>query len=238
MFWFFWSLFISFSSTAEFNLVPHLTHHQRQQALEILGLGSHTKNISLPTPLGTDSGLEVSLSFEFLNTRSIHNLIQDETSQHTLYYPKILIGKGIYDKLDFFIEFIPYTATFGISEFGGTLRYHFYQTENGWTFSGTIHGNNMNFNNQLISHNWGSDLLVGWSSSSLSFFTTIGWAQSNGKFIGGSQGVTESLRDENEQVGTLHTSLGVSTQISPVNIALSYDHYKESTYTIKLGLVF
>jgi hypothetical protein len=226
-------------SQAEFSLASGLTPSNRVEVLKILGLGSSSKNISTLHPLGTESGLEVAIAFEFINTDTINRFITDEKSKNTLNYPKIIIGKGIYEHIDLYFHFIPYTATFGISEFGSMIRYNFYQAaDTGFVVTGTLHANSANFNNQLVSRNLGTDLMVGLGNESLSVFTTLGWAGAYGKFVGGTSGITDSGGPESEEVNSLHAALGMTSQWSMVNMTLSLDYYVEPVYTAKVSVVF
>jgi hypothetical protein len=226
-------------SVAEFSLSSGLTKENRVSVLEVLGLGSSVKNISTLAPLGTDSGLEVAIAFEFINTDTINNYITDKQSQNTLYYPKIIIGKGIYDHLDLYFQFIPYTATFGISEFGSLLRYNFYKmTDSPFYITGMIHANSANFNNQLVSRNLGTDLMFGYGPSPLSVFTTLGWTGAYGKFVGGTNGITDTGVPEKEEVNALHAALGINSQWNYLNMTLSLDYYVEPVYTAKISLIF
>lgn len=226
-------------SQAEFSLASGLTKSNRIAVLEVLGLGSSSKNISTLQPLGTESGLEVAIAFEFINTDTINRFITDEKSQNTLYYPKIIIGKGIYEAMDIYFHFIPYTATFGLSEFGSMIRYNFYNApSSGFAVTGILHANSSNFNNQLVSRNLGADFMLGFGSKGLSVFTTLGWAGAYGKFVGGTSGITDTLIRESEEVDSLHTALGMTTQWSMVNMTLSLDYYVEPVYTAKVSVVF
>jgi hypothetical protein len=224
---------------AEFSLTSGLTESNRKDVLEILGLGSSSKNISTLRPLGTKSGLEIALAFEFIDTERIKDFIEDDRSRHTVFYPKILIGKGIYERIDLFFHFIPYTATFGISEYGSLLRYNFLnQSIQPFLITGLIHANSANYNNQLVSRNLGTDVMLGYKLQNLSLFTTVGWASAYGKFVGGAQGVTDTLISEREEVHALHTALGLTLEQKTWSLTASFDHYVEPVYTVKLSALF
>jgi hypothetical protein len=226
-------------SNAEFNLESGLTTQNRIDVLKVLGLGSSSKNISTLKPLGVDSGVEIGIAFEFIDTSAINNFIADEQTENILYYPKILIGKGIYERVDLFFHFIPYTATFGLSEFGTLLRLNFYQNEAKSIYSSVIlHANSANFNNQLVSRNLGTDLMLGYRQSAFSVFTTLGWAGAYGKFVGGTDGITASLIAESEAVNALHKALGVTYEGYLWNATLSYDHYEQPVYSAKVSFAF
>lgn len=235
-----WLFFVlTYFTNAEFNLAPGLNTQNRIEVLKVLGLGSSSKNLSTLKPLGSESGLDVGIAFELIDTNSIKNLIDDEQTQSVLYYPKIIIGKGIYDRIDLFFHFIPYTATFGLSEFGSLVRLNFYQTEaKNFFATALLHANSANFNNQLVSRNLGFDVMLGYQFESFSLFTTIGWAGAFGKFVGGTNGVTDSLLSESEQALAVHSALGMTYEWSRFNATLSVDHYTKPIYSAKISFNF
>lgn len=226
-------------SHAEFGLASNLDHLNRKEILRILGLGTTGKNISIPTGLGGDHGLELSLANEFIDTSTISRFITDDRSQNTLYYPKISIGKGIYERTDLFIHFIPYTATLGLSEFGGTLRYNFFKPADSiLSASAVLSINSANFNNQLTARGLVGDVSLGMNWEYVSVFSSFGMARSKGTFIGGTQGTTDTLLDETTSVSEFHYSVGALTRYKSYFIAAALDHYTKPVYTLKIGCIF
>ena len=226
-------------SAGEFGLTQNLNKQQRVSILKVLGLGSAGKSVSSPQGLGVDHGLEVSLANEFINTESISQYLDGDRSKNTLYYPKIYIGKGIYEHLDLFIHFIPYTATLGLSEFGGTIRLHFLNAKTSPLSISTIFGmNSANFNNELTLRTVNADLSLGLNWTFYSLFTSIGVADVNGTFVGGTNGTTDSLVNETEQTSHLHFSIGSVFRYNIYFMALALDRYSDSVYTIKIGCHF
>lgn len=235
------TLFLAFthSANAEFSLSSGLDSPTRKEILKILGLGTSGKNVSIPTGLGTDQGLEISLANEFIETKTISQFISNGDSRNTLYYPKISIGKGIYERTDLFIHFIPYTATLGLSEYGGTLRYNFYKpTDSLFSASIVISMNSANFNNQLTARGGAADITLGANWNHVSLFSSVGMARSKGTFIGGTQGTTDTLANEVENVSEMHYSAGFITHYKIYFISAALDRYTESVYTLKLGCMF
>lgn len=231
-------------AAAEFNLTPGLDDAERKLALKTLGLGSMTKNLTTPAPLGTDSGLEVSIAAELIDTSKISTLLTKE--RDTLIYPRIMIGKGLYDKTDLFFHFIPYTATLGLSEFGGLLRHAVYRTDDSPLIASLVlHANSANFNNQLTSRNIGADLYLGMAWKHVSVFSGFGWARSAGKFVGGRDSlggisagsITDSGNDETAAAQSAHFALGTQLQYSALILTLGLDHYIEPVYSVKLGIL-
>lgn len=230
---------ISPSSHAEFGLTNYLNKSQRESVLKVLGLGSSSKNISTPKGLGTDHGLEISIANEFINTESISQLLDGNRSKNNLYYPKIYVGKGIYERSDIFIHFIPYTATLGLSEFGGSFRFHFLNAEDSlFTLSSVFGINSANFNNELVVRTFNADLAVGLNWKSFALFSSAGIAEAKGQFIGGTVGATDSLVDETENVSNFHFSVGGLARYKVYFVSLALDRYTESVYTIKVGCHF
>ncbi|MCC6137449.1 MAG: hypothetical protein IT287_02370 [Bdellovibrionaceae bacterium] len=229
-------LSVSPLASAEFSLSSNLTQNNREQILKILGLGTSGKNISIPMGLGTDHGLEISLANEFINTEKISQFITDERSQNTLYYPKISIGKGIYSRTDLFIHFIPYTATLGLSEFGGTIRYNFFKPSDSIiSMSAVLNLNSSNFNNQITTRALSGDLSIGMNWKYFSLFSSIGHVKSTGTFTGGSQGTTDTSFNETESVSNFHYSVGALTRYKIYFVSAALDHYTEPVYSLKIG---
>jgi hypothetical protein len=231
-------LFISFSH-ADFIIAPNLTQLQRKLLLKTLGLGTVSKNLTSPRPLGSDSGIELAISTEIINTKQIEPVITNSQAENTLFYPKILIGKGLYESADLFFHFIPYTATLGISEFGGMVRVSLYKsTTNPFVASWNVHANSANFNNQLTTRNVGTDISLGLDWGSFAVFAGGGWATSSGKFVGGAQGITDTGFAETESVNSERYSIGMLYKYDIYDVALSLDHYVEPVYSVKLGVIF
>jgi hypothetical protein len=226
-------------SHADFKITQNLTELQRKLVLKTLGLGTMSKNLSAPTALGSDNGVEIGIMTEIINTYKIKDLISNSQAERTLFYPKILIGKGLFDRTDIYLNFIPYTATLGLSEFGGMLRFNFYHVKDDpFVASIILHGNSANFNNQLTNRNVGTDINLGMDWGSFAIFSGVGWATSSGKFIGGTVGVTDTGFDESANVNSVHFSIATQVRYSVFNAALSLDHYVEPVYSLKLGFIF
>lgn len=227
---------------AEFEIPTNLDSNDRQKTLEIIGLGTSTKFLSNSYPLGGYSGLEVSLSFEALDVEEITQLGNTSPSHQTVFYPKINIGKGIFNNSDLFFHFIPFNETSGLSEYGFSFRWSFYQALFlPLNFSIITHANSANVNNKILARNIGADLMMGLSLSDFSFFFGYGWTKSTGDFTGGSFGVTDTPSDPSNariSVNSSHFMLGSTYSFDPFFIGASIDRYKNPVYSLKLGMLF
>lgn len=222
---------------AEFNLTSGLNSAQRNDTLEVLGFGTQFKNLFRPSPLGSNSGFQVSLSAEMISTSNISEFIVEETNRDSVLYPKIYIGKGIYERLDAFFHFTPFTQTLGFSEYGGFVRYHLTQPGRGPVFTSlVIHGNTGNFNNQLNINNTGANISMGLQFQHFSLSGVVGFVRSEGRFVGGAQGVTDTLNTENNSKSSEHVGLGAHYSWKTVVASVSLDHYTAPVISLKLGM--
>lgn len=229
-------LLFSFFGNANFVLPTSLDKTERKRTLEVLGLGTSTKFLSNAYPLGGYSGLEVSLSIESINIQEISKFGSGSKNANEVFYPKFTIGKGIYNNSDIFIHFIPFNETTGLSEFGLSLRWSFYQADFfPLNFSILAHASSSNVNNQIIMRNLGSDLMMSMLVSNFSFFFGAGVVNSTGDFL-----KTHTLNNINEQehVSSGHFQVGLSYNFEPIFIGASIDRYMDTVYNLKVGALF
>ncbi len=221
------------------NLPTGLTPEDQAKVLEILGLGTSSKILSDPYPLGGYSGVEVGLSVERIPVSDLGRLGNKAESQEFFTYPKIFLGKGLFYDLDVFLHFIPFNEGTGLSEFGGMLRWGFFQSDNiPANISIVIHGNSSNLSNQFTSTSIGADLITGINVSYFSIYTGVGLIEVDGRFVGGVNGVTSSGSEENTKISRLHTLIGFTLQYKPYFIAVQIDQYDTTVVSTKLGFRF
>jgi hypothetical protein len=237
-------LFILLSSCvsqATLQIPTGLTHDDREQTLRIVGLGMGEKLLSDPYPLGGYSGFELGLSVESLPTDTLSRLgAKLATPQAEITYPKLTIGKGVYNNLDFFVQFTPYRRVDELTQFGGMVRWGFYQGEL-FPFSTSllVHGNSSNISNLVITRTYGADLMAGVSVGQVSIFAGAGVMQSYGSFTGGASGVTSSTVTEDETVFGLHSFVGANLRIfEKAFLAVQLDRTEVSVASGKLGVRF
>ncbi|CAN5549777.1 hypothetical protein BH10BDE1_BH10BDE1_32210 [soil metagenome] len=231
---------ISSTSLASFSLPHAMTSGDRQEALRIIGFGTSAKSLTDPYSLGGYSGLEVGVSLETIPTEDLARLGSHlPTSQSDVTIPKFTIGKGLYSNLDFFIHFIPYSQQTELSQYGGILRWSFFEASSlPLSASLVAHFNTGNVSNQLTTRTYGLDLIGGINVNEVSLYAGIGGVQATGNFVGGSTGLTDSSRLEIEGVSTLHTLVGGSFRIKNVFVAAQLDRYSQSVISAKLGIRF
>lgn len=227
-------------SIAAVLLPENLNKPNREEVLRIIGFGTSSKILSDPYPLGGYAGFEIGFSVENLPTEDLGRLGNRlATPQQEVALPKFTIGKGLYNNLDLFIQFTPYNRQDELSQFGGILRWGFYQA----TFlplsaSVLAHLNNGNIGNQLNTQSFGADVIGGINVDNVALFLGLGVLRAKGTFIGGSRGITDSAQTETETVRGFHSILGANVHLSNAFITVQIDRYVLPVLSAKVGLRF
>ena len=226
---------------ASIQIPKNLSQSDQQQMLRIIGLGMSEKLLSDPYPLGGYSGFEVGIAVENLPTDDLARLGSKLTTpQADITYPKLTLGKGIYNDIDIFLEFTPYRRADELTQFGGIVRWGFYQGQL-FPFSASLlaHANSANTSNLLTSRTYGVDLMAGVSVSQISVFGGLGFIQSIGTFTGGVNGITASGLTTEESVSALHTFVGANLRLFKVAfVAVQLDRTEVPVVSGKVGFRF
>lgn len=215
-----------------------MSHEDRVRSLEVLGFGTASSVSSDNYPLGGYSGFEVGLTLNLLPLDPIFQLGDTTPEQDIFKYPTLNIGKGVYNNIDLFIHFIPFTEGTGLSEYGGFVRWGFYQMAYlPISYSLVLGANSTNINNQLITKNISYDLIMGITTESLYVYLGGGQIISQGDFSGaGVMGITDSGNLEKHQIRSSHLLAGFGIRFGPVFLNTHFDYYKDPSYALKLGI--
>lgn len=233
---------LSFSPFAEcsIQLPTNLTKKDREKALAIIGLGTSSKILSDPYPLGGYAGFEIGFAIETFPAEEIGRLGGGvRPPQQDASLPKISFGKGLYNNLDLFIQFTPYSRQDELAEFGGIVRWGFYQASFlPLSLSVLAHATNANIANQLSTHAYGLDIMGGMDVENVALFAGFGPIEASGTFIGGSAAITDSRVLENEFITGFHTVFGGNVHFSNYFATLQIDRYTIPVFSGKLGVRF
>lgn len=236
-----------------------LSQADQEDVVKILGLGTAVKMASNPYPLGGYSGFEFGIDLNFINVDQLTRLGCDPGSPgcantsrseaQEFSYSKLTIGKGVYENIDIFLSFAPFIKSGEYSDFGGFLRWTFFEAKLlPVHLVALVSGNQVNFKNQFASRNLSADLLVGINVEEISVYFGGGQLQSKGTFIGGdnedgtvpigSPGLNPATNTVTRSVHRFHTVVGASYELNPLFIAGEINRYDDSVYTLKAGLRF
>lgn len=230
-------LFSPLTTLGAIQLPKSLNASDRQEALRIIGFGTASKVLSDPYPLGGYSGFEVGFSLENVPAEDLGRLGGRLTSpQQDVSLPKFSVGKGLYNNVDFFIQFTPYTRQDELSQFGGILRWGFYQAAFlPLSLSVLTHVNTNNIGNQMTTNSIGADVIGGINVENVALFAGAGMLESTGTFVGS---ITSSGSLERETVNGVHTVIGANIRFSRIFLSIQIDRYTLPVFSGKLGVRF
>ncbi|MGE4133425.1 MAG: hypothetical protein AB7F86_17415 [Bdellovibrionales bacterium] len=245
-----------------FEIPKGLTSADRSEVIRTIGLNSAPKALSNPYPLGGYSGFELGYSVEFINVRDIRRIgctpgstgcanttLTDTTEWR---YSRFTIGKGLYHDLDIFFSFIPPMGNVRTSDYGGQVRWSFFQAEFlpvNLSVSGYF--NQLNFNDTFMNRNIGGDLLVGVNVNNFALYFGGGWMSARGTFIGkdvnnscaedctvdtSDDALNTNSRTVSQEISNSHTVVGFSLHYQNLFAAAQVDRYTDAVYSLKVGL--
>lgn len=221
-----------------------MTQGDRAQALRVIGFGTSAKILSDPYALGGYAGFEFGISVESLNAGDLGGLGSKlDSPQGEVSFPQLTIGKGIFNNVDLFLHFTPYSRQDELSIYGGVVRWNFFEAKY-LPITASILGNlsSSNFSNKITTRAYGFDFIGGYTFDWVSFFGGFGIVESSGLFLAGPNGVTDQTaagsQTQNEIERTLHSVIGANLHYSNYFFVAQVDHYAQTTYSAKLGLRF
>lgn len=240
-------IFMCWNATA-LTLPKDLTSSDRRQMLNTLGTSLGIKNLSNPYPLGGHSGVEIGVSLELIDTSGLSTLGAQTERQPELAVSRLSLGKGLYNNVDVFVQWIPYSGSTQMSDFGGLLRWKFFESEElPIHFSLLTYANQSNFSDSFLSFSMGADLMVAMTASDFSVFFGFGVVEAEGQFrargntaiinpsdpalAAGAEVLKQKRRDG-------HSFFGLSYNLSRFFLALQMDRYGDTVYSAKIGTRF
>ena len=228
------------SAWASLEIPKNLTEVDRTKATEILGLSSATKLLGNPYPLGGFSGVEIGYSTEIISTSELSRLGGKAPSQGETSYQVLSVGKGLYNNIDVFVQFIPETQEEAIWGYGGQLRWGFLQAEYLPAYlTLVISANSTSFQNKVSVVAQSTDLVVGFNVEDVTLYTGLGVVRAIGTFVGGAaNGITDTGNTAQADVSEPHYLAGVNLKVSKAFLAMEIDRYTKATYSAKLGIRF
>ena len=260
---FLFAILFSFSAHA-FEIPKGLTSSDRNEVVRTVGLNSANKLLTNPYPLGGYSGFEIGYSMEFVNVRDIRRLgctpgapgcantqYSDDTEWR---FSRLTIGKGLYEDVDMFFSFIPPTGPDRVSDYGGFLRWSFFQAQFlPINVSALLHYNQLNYEDIFMNRNMGAEILAGVNVDNFALYFGGGVVDAKGTFIGPTAGgvcgddcrvdgndpqLNQNNRTVSNSVRETHTVIGLSLHYENLFAAAQVDRYRDAVYSLKIGMRF
>lgn len=233
------TLFSAHALAAKTQLPRNLDAADQVRTLEILGFGSAAKILGDPYPLGGYSGVEVGVASQFIPIGDLSSLGNTTPEKGEISYYTLTLGKGFYYNVDAFVYFSPGIQSEDMRNFGGQLRWGFYEASFfPISFSALLYAGGANFQNLISVATTGWDLIGTVNMENVALYFGGGRVRAQGTFIGGTGGITASQSTEARDLMENHTFFGVNIEISKAFIAMQVDRYTDSVYSGKLGFRF
>lgn len=253
------ALVASFSFSVSAIEVRHgLGEQDRLEYVRTLGLNSAEKILSNPYPLGGYSGFEFGYSVEMIDVHDLRRLgCKPNGSTCPAYnedtewrYSRLTIGKGLYNNIDMFFSMMTPAGGVRASDYGGMLRWSFYQAEFlPINLSLLLHANQLNFADTFMNRNLGAEVLAGVNVDNFAVYFGGGLIEGTGTFTVCSSGESCAVDPSDPQsngvthtvshsVRETHTVVGFSLHFQNLFAAAQVDRYNDAVYSMKLGLRF
>jgi len=247
-----------------FDIPKGLSASDRKEVVRTVGLNSANKLLTNPYPLGGYSGFEIGYSVEFVNVRDIRRLgctpgspgcantaYSDDTEWR---YSRLTIGKGLYDDVDVFFSFIPPSGPDRLVDYGGFVRWSFFQAQFlPINLSALVHYNQLNLNDTFMNRNFGTELLAGINVDNFALYFGGGVVEARGTFIGATAAgvcgedcrvdgndpeLNLASRSVSNSVRESHTVIGLSLHYENLFAAAQVDRFRDAVYSLKVGMRF
>jgi hypothetical protein len=227
-------LYFSSVSLGALTIPTGLSDNDQETVLQTIGFATAFRPIDSLYPLGLYSGVELGISMEDIPTGDLGYLGTGASVEKSVVYPKFSLGKGIFDNLDLFFSFAPYTQGISLGVYSGALRWAFYRaTFVPATFSILLSGSSTNLDNLFFAQTEEADIITGVNADPFSFYIGAGTLYGQGQF---DQNLTVENAATNQVARAFHTLLGATLTISQFFAAVELDNYATTTFSFKLGL--
>lgn len=224
---------------ASFQIPKDLSVDECHRITELLGLSTSSKILGNPYPLGGYSGIEIGYEYQVIATDEISQMGSKPSETSEVGLSQLTLGKGLYNNVDIYLEFTPFSQSVGVTGYGGQLRWGFYQAEYlPAHLSMILYGNSTNFQNVVTFNSQGADLIAGFTVQDVTLYTGLGWARSIGNFMGGANGVTHDQTTTQSDASSAHYLAGMNVKYTRLFFALELDRYTDANYAAKLGYRF
>ncbi len=229
-------------------LPTNLKNSDLNEITQTLGYGTSTKFLDNPYPLGGHSGFEFSLSSQFIDTTSVSRLGSGNGNETSFQNNILSFGKGLYHNVDVFFNFVPFSSSSDVSEYGGLVKWAFYEAQSlPVTTSILAHFNSIDIDDQFTNLTSGWDLMAGWNLKNYALYFGGGMLYGGSRFMNGildlsDPGNAPANPSNSPSKGYLtengnrdHEFFGMEVELKPFFVAAQVDSYEELVYSLKLG---
>lgn len=248
-------IFLFISPSWALELPKGLRSSELSEVIETVGVNTSTKFLSNPYALGGHSGFEIGISSEYIDVTDLNRLGtngQSDPEEESFSYTRVTIGKGMYYNIDLFVQFIPFSSSNDLSEYGGTLKWMFWENkEFPLNLSALFHTSTITIEDAFTNRSRGWDLMAGINLRQFALYLGGGNVDTKSTF-------NQNILDCNPYPSRVcstginldtdhsyrvfashpHSFVGVQTGWSRLFLAVQLDKYEQPVYSAKLGLRF
>lgn len=231
-------MFAVIKPAAALDIPTGLQESELDDVAKILGFNTSNKFLSNPYPLGGYSGLEVGVSLEIIDVEELSYLGNKTDTQSEFRFNRITVGKGIYNNFDIYLDFVPFSKSNQVSEYGGMLKWGFYQAKF-LPFSAAMlaHMSTINIQDSFVCQNVGGDMMVGVNVNHFSLYFGGGYVRASTLFTQSILGFTVTGNGTyKETFSSNHSFVGVNLDFLNMFVAGQIDRYVDPVYSVKLGI--
>lgn len=220
-----------------FSFPNNLDKNNRQTILDYFAPSASANILGAPYPLGGYSGLEVGLSYHQLPSSLLSHLnTSPPSTDKDSFYPLLTVGKGFYLNTDVLVSLSPFVGLSALSHFSFQVRHEIWRSpSNIFRITGLAYGGSANLKDQLNLQTEGLDFIATATVKKASFYFGWGTYVASGLFLGGINGMTDSLINEKETKVGSRQILGFEWPIDNYFIAAEVNRMNLPYYSIKLG---
>lgn len=226
-------------SLAEYKIPSSLNSTDQKRITEILGYSSSTKMNFSPDPLGGYQGFQFSLSQDFVNMKGLKSVGLSTSDIDYFQTTQLALGKGLYYDVDIFFVITPPQEQ-DYNAYGGLVRWRFKEYSTlGLSLGLSLQASGSEIASSFGSKNTGVDLYSYWGNQKIKILFGIGQVRTISKFVGGTQGLTQSATSQSEDslvdISSSHLWGTFTYVFSPWSLTLGYDQYVDENLSVRLG---
>ncbi len=205
--------------------------------LRTLGYGSAPKILSSPLPLGGNYGVEMAISYEFLNISALSKLGNRQGSGEELSFPIVTFGKGLYYDVDFFLQFSPLPESFQMSYYSALVRWSFAELEHAPVrFSLMFSSGISTFLDVTSIRTTGIDIVLSYFLDDLSLYFGGGYIKTVGIFYSGPQGLASDLQTHIHEEAEFRNVVGLDYDFKTYFLSFEVNRVVDTALAFKMGL--
>ena len=154
-------------------------------------------------------------------------------------FVRLQVGTGLYQSVDLALFLTPLNPSTPMSNYGGRLRWTFYQSSESPLFLAVfVDGGNTNLNDQVLMQTIAMGTQVGFKRKQLSLSFFLGSQHTFSRFRGGSEGITDSGLPESFEFRSFPVALGGIYDFRKWYLGFGMDRQSETLVSVKIGKVF